>query len=160
MLQVSNRFLTIKEVWLLSLNLQWSGGFYIYYIVFLDQKISCSTVWNLQFFMTVINAAPQVIHKHILCCFVAAQNLDDITHTLQTFHWFLPVNIHPFGEWWDIFQPTFIEFYRMHHLKTDKVPWGAMELVMIWMHYFFLCTVGPHFVCATEAACTQLKHVR
>lgn len=33
-------------------------------IVFLDQRILYSTVWNLTFFMTLINAVSQVLHRN------------------------------------------------------------------------------------------------
>lgn len=58
----------------------------------------------------------------LFCC---SSNLDDTTHILQTFYWSLSINIYPFAEWWDIFQPTFIG--QSYHLKSNKVPWGAME---------------------------------
>lgn len=73
----------------------------------------------------------------LFCC---SPNLDDITHILQTFHWSLPINIYLFGEWWDIFQPTFIG--QSYHLKSNKVPWGLWNSwYMIWMQYYVLCTL-------------------
>lgn len=71
-------------------------------------------------------------HKQSLfsvCCLVLAPNPDDITHTLQTFHWSLPINIHPIGEWWHIFQPTFMWQGQSNRLKSIKVAWGLWNIV-------------------------------
>lgn len=58
-------------------------------IVFLDKRILYSTMWNLTFFMTLINAASIQVYKktHSVFCllFCCSTNLNDIT-PLQTFH--------------------------------------------------------------------------
>lgn len=87
--------------------------------VFLDQKISYSTMRNLQFHnmnqyrISVLSTKPYSVFCLLFSC---SPNLDD---PLQTFHWSLPINLYL----WSVMR-HFSTYFHGTELKSNKVPWG------------------------------------